>query len=389
VLKGHYHEMVSLIEVIERASAKLLKRFLITPKNKSKYYEFTSNEHSTIAYPGAREMLPELLESMGIQHPMLISDNVLLTVGTVAKLDLVPHYEFFDVPKDSPIEVAEELARAYLDTGCDGIVALGGGSVLDTAKATKLLLVNPSEKLIDLIGVESVVKREKHPLIALPTTAATGSEATKVAVIKDGDEKLEFVSQFMLPDAVILDAELLITLPQKAIATGAFDALAHAFEASISGQKNPISDEYATKALLLVKANIHNAVCGQNIEALDALLRGANLAGHAFSNAMVGVVHALAHALGAVSGMPHDLAVSLLLPPGASFNGYPEAAQEFFELWLDLSKKLKLPKNLSEAGVSKQDVPQIIQIAVRDGAILTNAKNVTKKDLEQILEAAL
>ena len=251
-----------------------------------------------------------------------------MKLGVAAKLTDVLDaagvaYEVFDqVPPDSSMDVVNEVARLYTERGCDGFVAIGGGSVIDTTKGAAASLACEGVDFATLQGSE-ILKADLPPLIAVPTTAGTGSEVTLVAVVADTHKhaKLSFTSYKLVPHAAILDPALTSSLPPKLTATTGMDALTHAVEAYTSIQKNPVSDAFAVKAIELIAENLPVACReGANVDARTSLALGSLLAGAAFSNAMVGIVHALGHSLGGLCHIPHGQAMMMLLPHCVRFN---------------------------------------------------------------------
>ena len=276
----------------------------------------------------ALDKLPGELESRGVAHPLVMTDAGLVKLGVAAKLTDVLDaagvaYEVFDqVPPDSSMDVVNEVARLYTERGCDGFVAIGGGSVIDTTKGAAASLACEGVDFATLQGSE-ILKADLPPLIAVPTTAGTGSEVTLVAVVADTHKhaKLSFTSYKLVPHAAILDPALTSSLPPKLTATTGMDALTHAVEAYTSIQKNPVSDAFAVKAIELIAENLPVACReGANVDARTSLALGSLLAGAAFSNAMVGIVHALGHSLGGLCHIPHGQAMMMLLPHCVRYN---------------------------------------------------------------------
>jgi len=389
-----------------------------------KYYEF-QNAAKILSGRNALENIPFELKNLGASRPLLLTDRVLQDMGlseevirSLAAGGIEPGGVFADIPADSSLEVVREIAGLYRDRACDSLVALGGGSVLDTAKGVNILVSSGHEDLRELMGVE-ILRRRLRPLIAIPTTAGTGSEATLVAVIADPEHniKLEFISYHLLPDVAVLDPRLTLSLPPRVTAATGMDALAHAVEAYTSIQKNPVSDAYAWSAISLIRDYLPRAVAdGRNEEARLAMANAALLAGAAFSNAMVGVVHAIGHACGGVSRVPHGVAMAVLLPHGMEYNRdkvgeaygellLPLAGAEVYartpgqaradkaiacvrELGLKFQRETGLPLTLREAGVVEQDLERIAQTALNDGAIIANPKEVDFEDIMGILRRA-
>lgn len=388
------------------------------------YYEFQSSV-KIISGELALENIPFELSNLEAKRPFFITNDMLMKIGLATKvLDALKQggvqvgAVFTDVPNDSSVQTVNSAAKVFRETSCDSIIAVGGGSVIDTAKGLNILVTENAEDLKDYMGVEIIRKRMK-PFIVVPTTAGTGSEATLVAVIKDTERKvkMEFVSYKLLPDVAVLDPRMTISLPPRLTASTGMDALSHAVEAVTSIQKNPLSDAYAYAAIELIREYLPRAVeRGSDVEARLAMANASLMAGIAFSNAMVGVVHAIGHACGGVAGVAHGDAMAILLPHGMEFN-MDKSSREYAYLLLplagpdvyastppsmraaraveavrNLGLRLKeisgLPTRLSEVGVKKESFGEIARTAVNDGAIVVNPKGVTYEDVLAILEKA-
>ena len=290
------------------------------------YFEFF-NPVNTIAGHGVLERIPQLLATLNVRRPMIVTDGGVLKAGLLDLVNrvmapMVVGTVFDAVPPDSSLDTVAQAAKIYGQEQCDGILALGGGSVIDTAKGVNIMV---SENAEDLRGFEGGARlsRRLKPLVVLPTTAGTGSETTMVAVISDRDRhrKIAFTSPYLYPDTAILDPRLTMTLPAQITAATAMDALAHAVEAYTGTAKNPLSDAYARMAVELIGQNLMNVIREPgDANGRLALAMAANLAGTAFSNAMVGMVHAMGHAVGAVCGVPHGTCMAILLPYGLEYN---------------------------------------------------------------------
>jgi alcohol dehydrogenase class IV len=225
------------------------------------------------------------------------------------------------VPQDSGLDVIDRTAELGRKAGCDLIVALGGGSVIDTAKVVGVLLAEGG-RAIDHIRVNGL-SRKPTPLIAIPTTAGTGSEVTNAAVVKNErlGSKVFVVDEKLFPDVAILDPELLATLPRRMTASTGFDALTHAVEAATSRVSNPIADSQALHAIRLIARWL--PVCvenGADLEARGQMQSAATLAGFAVASAQVGLVHSMSHSIGARCGVPHGTGNGILLPHVMRFN---------------------------------------------------------------------
>jgi alcohol dehydrogenase len=309
------------------------------------YYEFL-NPVPIIAGATAIETIPRLLNERGARRVMVVSDpgvsraGLLDTATGLLEKTLEIAVVADDVPPDSDLTKVAELAGAYRQAQCQAMIAVGGGSVMDTAKAVNILVSEAGEETdLCLFSGHGKLKHPLKPLIAIPTTAGTGSEVTAIAVIKDhaAHRKLAFSSQFLLPDAAILDPRMTVTLPSHITAATAMDALSHAMEAYTCLGKNPLSDTHATTAVRLISENLLPVIKQpDHIEGRLALAMAATLAGTAFANSMVGNVHTLGHAVGGVCGVPHGVCMAILLPYGLAYN-LPKIALDLGELLLPLA----------------------------------------------------
>ena len=292
------------------------------------YYEFFCPV-KVIAGHAALEHIPFELATLGAKRPLIITDkgvrgNHLLTPIEAAfeSTDAVIGYIFDDVPPDSSIETVRLAAKAYRDHNCDAIIAVGGGSVIDTSKATNILVTEGGDDLLKFSGAHNLPKPLK-PFFVIPTTSGTGSEVTMVAVVSDLEKnvKMAFASYYLMPHAAILDPRMTQTLPPHLTAMTAMDALTHAVEAYTCMAANPISDAYATAAIKKVSNSLFNVLENPTEEfGRLELAQASTMAGIAFSNSMVGLVHSLGHALGAVAHLPHGLCMNLFLPYVLQYN---------------------------------------------------------------------
>lgn len=389
------------------------------------YYEF-QNATKILSGKLAINNIPAELKFLNAQSPLLISDEILNKIGTVKKVKdaintdnkIKVKAEYTQVPPDSDLKVVNKIAKIYKEQKCDSIVAVGGGSVIDTAKGVRMLLSQNKEDINELMGNE-ILNYGKHiPFIVVPTTSGTGSEVTLVAVIEDKIKnlKMEFISYFLLPDIAVLDPEMTMTLPKKATASTGIDALCHAIEAYTCIQKNPLSDAYAISAIKIIMDNIEIAVKnGENKKARLSMANASLMAGISFSNSMVGLVHAIGHSIGAVSKVPHGDAISILLPYVMEYN-FDVVKEEYAKIALytipeecinkseeeravlligkvkSLIKKLNeetgLPKRLKDVKINKNDFEKIAQTSINDGAIIVNPKKADIMDIINILEKA-
>ncbi|HQG40921.1 MAG TPA: iron-containing alcohol dehydrogenase, partial [Spirochaetales bacterium] len=294
----------------------------------STYYEFFCPV-KICSGVGALENIPSELDALDSHRPMIITDKGVESAGLLktvldafADSNMVIGAVWTDVPPDSGKKTVSAAAEVYRAKQCDALIAVGGGSVIDTAKGVNILVSMGGTDLSAYAGA-GALKKHLNPLIIIPTTAGTGSEVTLVAVIKDEEleKKLLFVSPFLLPNIAVLDPRMTLTLPPAITAATAMDAMTHAIEAYTCIGKNPMSDAYAYNAIRLITENLIAVIKNPHYEqGRLALANAATMAGIAFSNSMVGLVHSLGHATGAVCHIPHGVAMNIFLPHVLEYN---------------------------------------------------------------------
>ena len=352
--------------------------------------------------PGTSDQLADLSKSLGIRRALIVTDPGIIKFGLLEaalkkfEANSIPVKIYSDVIADPPEAVVLDAVKTAQEFGCDGVIGFGGGSSMDVAKLLAVL-IKGEQSLMDIYGVDSITG-SRLPLIQIPTTAGTGSEATMVSIITTGETtKAGVVSRVLLADKIILDASLTIGLPAAVTAATGIDAMVHAIEAFTSKRlKNPLSDMLAREALRLMAGNIRVAVMeGSNLAAREAMLLGAMLAGQAFANAPVAAVHALAYPLGGNYHIPHGLSNALVLPHVLRFNG-PEAATLYAELtqiilpsqslpadpqqvtailadyFLELAADLGLPTRLEQMNIDQRDLPMLAEQAMLQQRLLIN-----------------
>lgn len=356
---------------------------------------------SVLSEVGACARIGELMASRGCRKVAFVTDATILKLGlaepALAGLRAagIGVWLFSDVVADPPeamiLGAIEEARRQNID----GVVSVGGGSSLDTAKLIAVL--TPSRQSIaDVYGI-SLVRGERLPLLLAPTTAGTGSEVTPISIVTTGAaEKKGVVAPQLLPDWALLDAELTVGLPAAVTAATGIDAMVHAIEAYSSKiKKNVVSDCLAREALRLLGGNIRTACTRpQNRQARSDMLLGSMLAGMAFANAPVAAVHALAYPLGGHFHVPHGLSNALVLPHVLAFN-MPDAAPLYAELgpivfpalagrtearraeglvegFRTLARDLGMQTRLSEVGVSHNHLPMLAEDAMKQTRLLVN-----------------
>ncbi|MDE2420419.1 MAG: iron-containing alcohol dehydrogenase [Gammaproteobacteria bacterium] len=394
----------------------------IQPKS---YYEFFCPV-KVIAGHMALEHIPFELAALGAKRPMIITDkgvrsnNLLVPLeATFTDTDSQIAVIFDEVPPDSSLQTVRAAAKLYRDNNCDAIIAVGGGSVIDTSKGVNILVSEGGDDLMKYSGAHNLPKPLK-PFFVVPTTAGTGSEVTMVAVIADPEKniKMPFTSYHLMPNAAVLDPRMTQTLPPHITAMTAMDAMTHAVEAYTCLGHNPISDAYATAAIRKISENLIFVLDNpKDANGRLELAQASTMAGIAFSNSMVGLVHSIGHAAGAVAHVPHGLAMSLFLPYVLEYNldtngdrtadlllhlagadvyaatpasKRAEKAIAFIrELRDTLYERTKLPRTLQETGkVQKSQLDEIAQKALDDGSIIYNPKEASLADIKSVLEKA-
>src|SRR3990167_890364 len=389
------------------------------------YYEFFCPV-KVVAGSAALEHIPYELNTLSASRPLIVTDKGVRGAGLIdhvlaafaeSGMDVIDIYD--DVPPDSSLKVVKDIARVYREKQCDSIIAVGGGSVIDTSKVVNILVSENGTDLSEFSGV-GVLKKPLKPFFVIPTTAGTGSEVTMVAVISDPDKgvKMPFTSFFLLPNVAVLDARMTLTLPPHITAMTAMDAMTHAIEAYTCMAKNPISDAYAASAIRKIAENLPRVLNKpDDADARLELAQASTMAGIAFSNSMVGLVHSLGHSLGALCHLPHGLCMNLFLPYVLEYN-LPERSDVIGELLLyvagadiyartpahergkktvqvirdmrdELNRRCKLPRTLSETGkVSRDQLPKLAQMALDDGSIIFNPVEVDLDDALAVLKRA-
>lgn len=387
------------------------------------YYEFF-NPVKIISGSHALENLPHELGLFGVKRPLLVTDEGIKNAGLLNYVkksfnETEISFILYDkVPQDSSEKVVKDLFNIFNSARCDSIIALGGGSVIDTAKALNILLSTNSDDLMQSEGSD-ILGNSMKTLIAIPTTVGTGSEGTGVAVVKDYQKnvKIAFSSQFLIPKVAILDPRMSTTLPRHILAATAMDAMTHAIESFICLQKNPVSDAFAWAALKILGENLLAAVNNPKHKKYRfALANAACLAGIGLSNSIAGIVHCLGHAVGGVCGIPHGGAMNIILPYGLEYNLtkveeyiaellFPLTGADIYcntpvenrakktidyirEIRDELFSLTKLPRTLKEAGVPKDKLKDIARTAINDGSVAYNPEEIEYSDALFVLKQA-
>ena len=380
--------------------------------------EFTfSIPQEVIVGKGSLKRLPEIAAKLGGKHGFIISGPHLNKMGIVkscadALEDAGIKADAYTETEGNPsVETVDKATAAFKESGADFIIALGGGSPMDVAKAVGVV-AKYGGSIIEYEG-GGKVPGDIVPLIAIPTTAGTGSEVTAFSVITDHSRnyKLTVFSYKLIPSYAILDPELLTTAPASVAAACGIDAMVHALEAYISKAASPFSDAMAEKALELIGKSIRRYVADRtDIEAAEWMLTGSLFAGIAFSWARLGDVHAMSHPVSAFFDVPHGVANAILLPTIVEYNALADSGKymkiynyisrtpayedEFepmmlVELLEELNEQLGIPASLGEVGVTADRFDAMADDAMKSGNIAVNPRSTTKKDVLSLYEKAL
>lgn len=388
------------------------------------YYEFL-NSVKIISGRNAIENIAFELNNLEASKPIILTTKSMIKNGQLkiatdsmerSNIEIGPIVK--DIPQDSSVEIVNEISKLYRQEACDSIVAIGGGTVIDTAKGVNMLVSTEATDLKEHMGLE-ILGGKLKPLIVVPSTSGTGSETTLVSVITDTSRKvkMEFISYSILPDVAILDPRMTTSLPAKLTASTGIDALTHSIEAFSGLQKNPLSSAYALTSIELISHYLKRTVTnGKDQEARLAMANASMMAGVAFSNSMVSGTHAIGHACGAVSDVAHGDAMTILLPYcmevnlGLCENEYSRILLAFSgpDIYSETPKEERakkcideirsyieelnqicgLPIRLRDVGVKKEDFETIAKTAINDGAAIVNPVELTFSRVMEILDKA-
>lgn len=379
---------------------------------------FVLNEVSYFG-PGAREVLPKEIARLGLHKAFVATDKDLIKFGVADKvLDVlrradIPYEVFSEIKPNPTVSNVKAGVKAFADSGADLILAIGGGSSMDTAKAIGIITNNP--EFADVVSLEGVADthHKSVPVIALPTTAGTAAEVTINYVITDekNEKKMVCVDPNDIPAIAIVDAELMYTLPRGLTAATGMDALTHAIEGLITKGAWEMSDMFEIKAIDMINRYLPTAVNEpSNAEARNGMAVAQYIAGMAFSNVGLGAVHGMAHPLGAIFDIPHGVANALLLPIVMEFNmpaaiekygeiakamgvykqgmTPDEAAQAAVDAVRELAVRVGIPQHLAELGIKEEDLPRLAEAAMADVCTPGNPRDVTYDDILALYKKA-
>lgn len=368
---------------------------------------------------GAVGSIPDEVARRGFTKALVVTDKDLIKFGVAQKVFCVLDkaglkYEVFDGLKQNPtIKNVQDSVAAFKAAGADYMIAIGGGSAMDTSKATGIIINNP--EFADVRSLEGVAptKKPSVPVFAVPTTAGTAAETTINYVITDEEKKRKFVcvDPHDIPQIAVIDSDMMSSMPKGLAAATGMDALTHAIEGYITPGAWELSDMFSLKSIELIADNLRHAVNDGCPTAREKMSLGQYVTGMAYSNVGLGLVHGMAHPLGALYDMPHGVANALLLPHIMEYNAeytgekYREIARAFHVEGVDsmtpeeyrrsaveavrrLALDVRIPQKLSELGVKREDLEFLTESAFADVCTPGNPRKATKEDIMKLYEEA-
>lgn len=363
---------------------------------------------------GARKLAGKYAKNLGSKHLLVVTDLGVIHFGWVKDVtdELEKEnisYTIFDTvvpnPRDTSVDAG---AKLYAHNQCDGILAIGGGSPIDCAKGIGIVVANGGSILL-YEGVDQI-RFPLPPLICIPTTAGTSADVSQFAIINDTKRKVKIsiISKAIVPDIALIDPETTLSMDTSLSVFTGLDALTHALEAYVSNANSGITDIYALEAIELLMGNLPKVIDNlENIEARSSVMMGSLLAGLAFSNASLGVVHAMAHPLGGLLDLPHGLCNAVLLDYAVAYN-FPHASSRYkvimermgltcksktsdtlVKVLIDFKASLGLTSRLGSLGVCEKVIPALSTMALKDACIVTNPKLPIQAEVEELYANAL
>lgn len=367
---------------------------------------------------GCRHSVGNYASNFGARKVLLVSDPGVQAAGWVADVQAsllrqgIAHCLYTQV---SPNPRSEEVmlgAELYLSQGCNVIVAVGGGSPMDCAKGIGIVVAH-GRNIIEFEGVDTL-RVPSPPLVLIPTTAGTSADVSQFVIISNQDERMKFsiVSKGAVPDVSLIDPETTLSMDPFLSACTGIDALVHAIEAFVSTGSGPLTDSHALEAMRLINGNLVAMIANPNEIALrEKIMLGSMQAGLAFSNAILGAVHAMSHSLGGFLDLPHGLCNAVLIEHVVAFNykaaperfkvvaetlgidtrglNHPQIRQRLVEHLIQFKRAVGFHETLGLHGVGCSDIPFLSRNAMQDPCILTNPRDSTQRDVEVVYAEAL
>lgn len=367
---------------------------------------------------GSRHLAGRYARNLGGRKVLVVSDPGVVAAGWTKDVtdsleaEGLPYALYTGVTPNPKAEEVMAGVKVYQDEQCNALIAVGGGSPIDCAKGIGIVSSN-HQHILQFEGVD-MVRLPMPPLICIPTTGGTSADVSQFAIISNTEErvKIAIVSKSVVPDLALIDPETLVTMDAYLTACTGFDALTHGVEAYVSNAHSPMTDLHALEGIRLVSGNLLASIASPNdLELRSALMQGSLQAGLAFSNAILGANHAMAHSLGGALDIAHGECNAILLDHVIEFN-YPSAPERFERIaeamGLDLrghpsqdkkkallahirelKKAAGVVRNLNHLGVSKDDLHLYSEHALKDPCMSTNPRQATKRDIETVFEESL
>lgn len=369
---------------------------------------------------GCRQELSNEIKTRGFNKVLVVTDKALYECGVTGKVTQILDeagiaYEIYSEVKPNPtVKNVQDGVEKCKEVGADVIVAVGGGSAMDTAKGISIIMTNPDRADVVSLNGASNTANKGMPMIALPTTHGTAAEVTINYVITDEERKVKMVcvDPHDIPILAIVDSELMESLPKGTAAATGLDALTHAVEGYITKAHNTMSDMFHMRAIELIFENLPKAVNEKDPKAIENMSIAQYMAGMGFSNVGLGIVHSMAHQLGAVYDTPHGIANAILLPTVMRFNG-EVCADRFREIlchigrpdardlndqdvintfvWkiTELSKAVGVTQTVKDTGCKEEDLEMLAEKAMEDPCKPGNPREVTKEDFIRLYREAM
>jgi len=366
---------------------------------------------------GISEKTGEFIKELGATRVLIVTDKGVRAANLLegienSLLEANMDYDLYDEVEPNPsAETIHRGTQKLKEFKSDAVLAVGGGSSIDTAKGIAVMATNPGH-ILEYEGVGKIKKRPL-PIIAIPTTAGTGSETTNSTIVTNREThfKLAVLSPMLFPTLAILDPNLTLNLPQEITAATGMDALTHAIESYTSKAASPVSQGFAMQAIKMIGENLTKSYfVGTDIESREKMLVASMMAGVAFSQSRLGNVHAISHTFGGVFNIPHGIANAALLPFVMKFNlqacadkykdiaialgkdvrglSTLEAAEKAIDSVIEMNIAMKIPLNIKELGVSLEYLSKLVEDSMRSGNVLINPRLTRPADIQLIIENA-
>ena len=367
---------------------------------------------------GSRKAVANFASNFGARHVFLVSDPGVQKAGWVGEIqDLLTAADlkvtvFTGVSANPKVEEVMTGSELYRSSGCDVIVAIGGGSPMDCAKGIGIVSAH-GRNILEFEGVDTITT-PAPPMILIPTTAGTSADVSQFAIISDPDRRFKFsiISKAVVPDVSLIDPEVTETMDTFLTACTGVDAMVHAIEAFVSTGAGPLTDTNALEAIRLINRNLEPLVQNiANTELRERIMLASMQAGLAFSNAILGAVHAMSHSLGGYLDLPHGLCNAMLLEHVVAYNynsaedrfqrvaeamdidtrgmSRPEIKKRLMGRIITLKRAVGLEAKLAKLGVTISDIPYLSGFALQDPCIMTNPRKSSRRDVEVVYEEAL